>query len=242
MIVQACLNGARPVGFHSRLPITPAQIVADGVEATRAGAAELHVHVRNDEGAETLAPAAVDAVVGGLRQELPGTLVGISTGAWIEKDDARRLAAIDGWRTVPDYASVNLSEADAPTVFAKLRSRGVAVEAGLGSLADAERFIAENLARESLRILIELDDGQQRSEAAHAIADGILAALAGADIRTPILIHGADDNVWSFVERAARERYSTRVGLEDGSTLADGRTAGSNGELVSAAVAIMRRH
>ena len=33
MIVQACLNGARPVGFHPRLPATPSQIVADAVEA-----------------------------------------------------------------------------------------------------------------------------------------------------------------------------------------------------------------
>jgi uncharacterized protein (DUF849 family) len=242
VIVQACLNGARPVGFHPRLPVTPAQIVADGLQAVRAGAAELHVHVRNDEGVETLAPAAVDAVVGGLREKLPGTLVGISTGAWIEKDDARRLAAIDGWRALPDYASVNLSETGAPAVFAKLRSRGVAVEAGLGSVADAERFIAEGLARECLRILIELDDGQQGSKAAHEITDGILVALAGADIRKPILIHGAGETVWSFVERAARERYSTRVGLEDGSTLPDGRTAASNGDLVSAAVAIMRQH
>ena len=45
-----------------------------------------------------------------IRAAIPGTLVGISTGAWIERDDDRRLAHMAAWRELPDYASVNLSE------------------------------------------------------------------------------------------------------------------------------------
>jgi uncharacterized protein (DUF849 family) len=54
----------------------------------------------------------------------------------------------------------------------------------------------------------------------------------------PILLHGFDDTVWPFVERAVREGFSTRVGLEDGSGLPDGSVAPSNAELVRAAVQI----
>ena len=171
---------------------------------SRAGAHELHVHIRNENGAETLDPAAVDAVIGGIRDALPGTLVGVSTGAWIENDDRRRLASIDRWRTLPDYASVNLSETDAPAVFAHLLRRGVAVEAGLSTAADAERFVKLDLPQQSLRILIELDDGGEEEQAAHDEASRILAVLARAQVRKPILIHGAGRNVWSFVERAAQ--------------------------------------
>ena len=56
-----------------------------------------------------------------------------------------------------------------------------------------------------------------------------------------MLIHGRDATVWPFVRRAAIERLSTRVGLEDGDALPDGRIAASNADIVQAAVAIMRR-
>ena len=55
------------------------------------------------------------------------------------------------------------------------------------------------------------------------------------------MVHGADATMWSFVERAARTGLSTRVGLEDGSTLPDGSTAASNAEIIEAATAIMTR-
>jgi uncharacterized protein (DUF849 family) len=241
MIVQACLNGARPAGFHPNLPIVPDAIIADGAAAVAAGAHELHVHVRNADGIETLAPEVLNSVVGGLRAQLPGTFIGVSTGAWIEKDDARRLAMIDGWGELPDYASVNLGEPDAPAVFQRLARRGVSVEAGLASAADAKRFIELDLARQSLRILIELDDGDAGEAECHARADKIFAVLTDAGIRKPILLHGAGRTMWSFVQRAARDGLSTRIGLEDGDMLPDGRRAQSNADLVAAALSVMNR-
>ena len=60
-----------------------------------------------------------------LRRRLPGTLIGVSTGAWIEGDPDRTFRAIGTWRILPDYASVNLSEPPAPAVIERLRSMGV---------------------------------------------------------------------------------------------------------------------
>ncbi|MER8630541.1 3-keto-5-aminohexanoate cleavage protein [Mesorhizobium opportunistum] len=89
-----------------------------------------------------------------------------------------------------------------------------------------------------LRILIEIDiwDITAALDEAH----GIAAVLERAGLRRPILLHGVDITVWPFVELAHRKRWSTRVGLEDGRTLADGRTAKDNAEIVAAAVAILR--
>ena len=237
MLVQACLNGGRTHGYHPRLPLTPEALAADARACVRAGAAELHLHVRGPDGAESLAPAAVDATVAAIRAAVPGTFMGVSTGAWIERDDDRRLAMIEAWRELPDHASVNLAEPGAPAVIERLRRRGIAVEAGLATPADAERLVRLGLVPLALRILIELD-GQDLA-GAMATTDGILAALAAGGCRKPILLHGFDATVWPFVERCAREGYSTRVGLEDGRLLPDGSPAGSNAELVAAAVALM---
>jgi uncharacterized protein (DUF849 family) len=236
MIVQACINGARPREFHPRLPLTAQTMASDAAACVAAGAAELHIHPRSIDGRESL--AAVNATVLAVRQACPGTLVGVSTGAWIENDVERTRTAIGGWRELPDYASVNLSEADAPAVMELLRNRGVGIEAGLATVADAERFVGLADHSRVLRILIEIDipDLPAALDEAHAIA----AVLERAGVRRPILLHGVDATVWPFVELAHRKRWSTRVGLEDGSTLADGRTARDNAAIVAAAVAIFR--
>jgi len=236
MIIQACLNGARPTGFHPRLPLSPSQLAAEGVEAVAAGAAEIHLHVRDRAGIESLAPEAVDPTVAALRARLPGTLIGVSTGAWIEKDDDRRLASIAGWRELPDYASVNLSEAGAPAVIELLHRRGIGIEAGLASAADAERLLRLGLARLALRMLVEID--RQDLAEAMSIADAVLALLQKGGVRKPVLLHGFDATVWPFVERTARGGLSTRVGLEDGAMLPDGTPASSNAALVAAAARI----
>ena len=74
-----------------------------------------------------------------------------------------------------------------------------------------------------------------------AVTDAILAALAEAGVRKPILLHGFDATVWPFVERAFARGFSTRVGLEDGSALPDGAVAIGNAALVAAALGFVRR-
>ncbi|MER8366427.1 3-keto-5-aminohexanoate cleavage protein [Mesorhizobium sp. M1378] len=236
MIVQTCINGARSADFHPQLPLDPEAMARDGATCVAAGAAELHVHARGLDGRESLAPATMDQTVLALRRACPGTLIGVSTGAWIENDDERTLAAIAGWSELPDYASVNLSEDAAPVVMDRLRQRGIGIEAGLASVADAERLVSLDHGNRVLRILIEISE--QEPDAALEISDDIAAVLDGAGMRRAILLHGADATVWPFVHRAAARGWSTRVGLEDGKELPDGTVASGNAALTAAAVAI----
>jgi uncharacterized protein (DUF849 family) len=237
MIVQACLNGARPVTYHPALPLNVATIAADAAACVAAGAAELHLHPRRSDGRESLALGVVDATISAVRETCPGTLVGVSTGAWIEGDADRTLACIEGWRELPDYASVNLSEPGAPAVIERLWRRGVAVEAGLASVADAERLVALGLGARALRVLVEVEE--QGEAQALAVAGGIEAVLVRAGLRRPVLLHGLDTTVWRFVARAAERRFSTRVGLEDGCLLPDGAMAPDNAALVAAAIGLL---
>jgi len=233
-IVQACLNGARPRDFHPQLPLTAEAMAQDGAACVAAGAAELHIHPRGLHGRESL--AAVDETIRAVRRACPGRLVGVSTGAWIEKDEAQTRDAIAGWRELPDYASVNLSEPDAPAVMALLRRRGIGIEAGLASVADAVRFLDSPDHGRVFRILIEI--AEQDMAAAQGIADRIAAILDKAGVRRPILLHGFDATVWPFVAVAHRRQWATRVGLEDGKHLPDGTIAPGNAALVAAAVAM----
>ena len=153
-----------------------------------AGAAELHLDPRGATGKESL--AAVDTTVLSLRRACPGTLIGVSTGAWIESDEVHTRDCIAQWNELPDYASVNLSERDAPAIIELLRRRGIAVEAGLASVADAERLVKLPVTRPVLRILIEI--AEQDLGVTRQVASNIAAVLNRAGLRRPILLHGVD--------------------------------------------------
>ena len=239
MIVQACLNGAHPPSYHSALPVTIQALVEDGCKVVCAGASELHLHVRDQGGVESLAPNNVDATMQALREALPGTLIGISTGAWIENDDDRVLYYIDRWGVPPDYASVNLSEKNAPAVIERLHRRGIGIEAGLAHKEDAERLLALSLDRLALRILVEVSE--QDIDRAQAVTDEILSVLRKAPFPRPILLHGADTSAWPLLQRAVESGFSTRIGLEDVKLLSDGSVARSNTELLATAVRIAQQ-
>jgi len=238
MIVQACLNGDHPASYHPNLPVTIDALVDDGRQVIDAGASELHIHIRDQNGLESLHPDRVDATIRALRAQLPGTLIGISTGAWIEKDDDRLLALIDTWKASPDYVSVNLGEKVAPALFEKLHRLGIGIEAGLAQAEDAARLLKLGLAPFALRILVEA--GEQDPDRAQAVADEILMVLRGSDAQKPILLHGTNASAWPLLRRAIESGFSTRIGLEDVSTLPDGSAAESNAELVTAAFRLAR--
>lgn len=236
MIVQACLNGARPRRYHPALPLTAEAMAVDAAACVAAGAAELHVHPRGPDGRESL--AAVGPTVLALRKACPGTLIGVSTGAWIEGEADRTLTAIAAWQACPDYASVNLAEPEAPAVIDALMRRGVGIEAGLSCVADAERFAALQHSPRVFRILIEVED--QEVAQAYDMADRVDAVLGRGAVGRPILAHGLDATVWALVDRARTRRWSTRIGLEDGDRLPDGTTPLDNAALVAAACALLR--
>lgn len=234
MIIQACINGARPAGHHPQLPLTPEATLRDSRACIAAGAAELHLHPRDADGHESL--RAVDAAMAALRTACPGTLIGVSTGDWIEGDAAATRACIAAWENLPDYASVNLSEPDAPAVMALLTEKRVGIEAGLATVADAQRFLSLPDCHRVFRVLIEIEE--QHQPTADLIADDIMQLLDAADLHRPRLLHGFDATAWHFVRRAQELRYSTRIGLEDVQMRPDGSICTGNAQLVADAVAM----
>lgn len=237
MIIQACLNGARSVEHHPALPLTTQAMVRDAVDCIAEGAGELHIHPRGPDGHESLSH--VDELMRAIRVACPGTLVGVSTGAWIENDVTATRECIADWQTLPDYASVNLSEADAPAIFSLLEKKGVGIEAGLATVEDARRFVTLPQKDTVFRVLLEIEE--QELDRAEATLDGIIAVLENAGNTRALLLHGFDATAWHFVRIARDRRWSTRIGLEDTRLLEDRSVANSNAQLVARAVALFEQ-
>ena len=234
MMVQAALNGPRTRAEHPRIPITPAEQATEAHASVAAGAAAIHVHVRDKDGNESLLDADVANTIDAIRAACPGIPIGIGTGAWIIPDLRHRLAVIRRWGTLPDFASVNLHEAGAAEVIELLLERGVGVEAGIWNAPAAVSLIRSGLADYCLRILLE---PAEASCSARANLLQMEDALIG--VKAPRLLHGLGHCAWHLVEMAARRRYDTRIGFEDTLRLPDGSTAADNAELVRAARGII---
>ena len=239
MLIKACLNGSRAPGEHPALPLTPEQLADAARLAVDAGAGALHVHPRRADGTQSLEAADVAAALVAIRAACPGIPVGISTGIWIEPDGERRRLLVATWKELPDFAGVNFSEPGALDLCAALLARGIGVEAGLWTPADAQLLIASNLAECCLRLLIEPREGAL--DAALETVRGIERHLDGAGVQTPRLLHGTGATTWSMIELALRRGYDTRIGFEDTLVLPGGRQAHDNAELIKTAWEHARR-
>jgi uncharacterized protein (DUF849 family) len=230
-MLKACLNGGVLRHEHPAVPITPAEVAADAVRCESVGAAAVHVHPRDEDGRETLAAEAVDATVAALRRACPELPVGVSTGAWIAPDPGERVAAIESWRVLPDFASVNAHEEGAERVAAALHARGIGVEAGLWTPAAVAAY--QGWGVPCVRLLLECMEPQE--DRALANAHAMLAALGGGQ-PVPVLLHAEGPAVWAVLREATRLGLHARVGLEDTRTMPDGTMAPDNRALVEAAL------
>jgi uncharacterized protein (DUF849 family) len=238
VLLQACLNGSRRPGDHPALPLGPDQLAEAAAEAVAAGATALHVHQRDADGLQTLAAEPCARTLEAIRAACPGVPVGLTTGAWIEPDPERRLELVAGWRAAPDYASVNLSEDGSLPLVRLLLQRGIGVEAGLWTAADAEALLASGLADDCLRLLLEAMEPEPAAALANVAAMERLLDEAGC--QAPQLQHGEGAAAWPVLVRALEAGRDVRIGLEDTLQLPDGRAAAGNGELVAAAARLAR--
>lgn len=230
MQVKACLNGARDVSSHPRLSADPALLAREAAAAVAAGAFAVHVHPKDAAGRDSLAADDLDRCLRAMRAAVD-VPVGITTGAWTGDADTR-LAAIRGWRELPDFASVNAHEPGAERVAALLLERGVDVEAGIWEEEALRRWMRWPDRAACLRVLIEIqdDDAGAVEALARVLMDGALAA----EPSMPVLLHGEERATWPAIDLAIAWQLPTRAGLEDTLTLPDGSVAADSAALVRA--------
>src|SRR5918996_3946578 len=198
-MLQACLNGRRSREEHPAVPVTAAELGADAARAVAAGARELHAHPRAESGRDTVEPEAVAAAVRAICASCPGVPLGLTTGLWTTDEDAElRHARVEAWPELPDYASVNIGEPGSAELCALLTARGVGIEAGVWTLAEAQTLIERGLA--PLRVLVETSDGGADDPLAAAAEIDELLVAGG--VSPPPLHHRARADAWGMLGAA----------------------------------------
>jgi len=234
LLIKACLNGSRERREHLALPLLAEELARDAEAVVAAGAGALHIHPRDIDGKQSLEARDQATAIAAIRARCPGVPVGISTGIWIEPNPALRLRKVQEWTILPDFASVNFDEPGVADLCNTLLQRGIGVEAGISSIAEAHLLSELGLADRCLRILIE--PGEDETETALINTSAIIRVLDEQHIQLPRLLHGFAAAAWPILHAALDLGYDTRIGLEDTLTLPDGRTAQGNTQLVSMAV------
>jgi uncharacterized protein (DUF849 family) len=233
MLLVAALNGGRSSAEHPDVPVSPVPLATAAAESAGAGAGAIHFHVRGMDGRESLAAADVAGAVTEVRRL--GVPFGISTGAWIISDPARRLAAVQEWTVLPDFVSINFDEEGAVELASYFLAHNVALEAGVANPFAAQQLVRSGLGNRCLRIMFEPRE-QIAAESMITVGQAE-AVLDAATVRAPRLLHGLNATAWPLVDAAGTRGYATRIGFEDTLTLPDGGVARGNGELVRAALA-----
>ncbi|MDP4025962.1 3-keto-5-aminohexanoate cleavage protein [Methylobacterium sp. NEAU 140] len=248
------------------VPVSPQAIADSALEAAAAGAAVVHIHVRDPEtGAPSMELAHYRAVVERVRARNADVILNLTTGA--------------GGRFVPGEPDPAVAGPGTTFVGPEARTRHVtALRPEICTLDIATmnfgehlflntpahlRAMAETIRAAGVKPEIEVFDLGQIELARHLIAEGHLArpplfqiclgipwgapatveALAAMRARLP------EDAVWSAFGIGAREfpmlaavaamGGNVRVGLEDNLYLSRGRLAPSNAALVEKAVSLL---
>lgn len=236
MRIVACLNGDRRPGAHPALPVSVRQLVEDAHAAVAAGADALHVHPRDDGGAESLEPQVVASLMEGLRSEGPDVPVSLTTSLSAESDPWRRYDLVQRWASplLPDSVTLNLHEAGSVDLAHLLDDRRVDVEAGVWTVEAARILVATKV--RVAAVLVE--PTQVALEDAERNADAILSLLDRAGVDAPRMLHGTDATAWPLLESAVSSGYDIRIGLEDTMRLPDGSEAHDNAALVAHAASL----
>ena len=229
-LLQVALNGHRTPEDHPAIPRTPEELAREALASVEAGGHVVHVHAY-DGGEETLAAEPSAAMVRAIREACPGVPISQTTALYIAGDDPeRRLALIERWNELPELVTANMGEDGIAELCEHLLGRGVGIEAGLLSVADAEAFVESSVAARCTRVLVEPLDADPEQAVAHGAA--IEAVITDAGIELEQVHHGDLVASWAVSERGARRGHGIRTGLEDTTVLPDGTPARDNAELV----------
>jgi uncharacterized protein (DUF849 family) len=234
MLIEVALNGGRTRAEHPLVPCSPGEMAVAAKEAVAAGAGAAHFHVRAADRRESLDADDVARAVAAVRAAIPGVPFGVSTGLWMVRDAKERHEKVAAWKEFPDFASVNFNEEGGIALAELLLSKGMGVDAGMGSVLATEKFLESGLAARCRWVLLEPE--QQEMDAALAVVAKVEEMLRVAGIALPIILHGVGRTAWELIDVAARRGYDTRIGLEDALTLPDGSHARGNAELVAEAM------
>ncbi len=246
VVLAVAPNGAyKTPRDHPRVPITREALVADAIACRDAGAAMLHLHVRDAEGRHLLDADAYRDVTAAIRRAVGESIVAqITTEAAGRYERVTQMAVVRAVR--PEAASIALrevvpdaaAEADAAAFFAWLRRERVMVQFILYAPDEIARY-------RDLRARGVIPGGRHfllfvlGRYAAGQVSDpaDLLPFLVAHDGATPWAVCAFGEKEAACVLTAAALGGHMRVGSENNLRLPDGTIAADNAALVRNAAA-----
>lgn len=237
-------NGARRTKKdHPRLPMTAAEIARAAAASLDAGAAMIHLHVRDGDGGHILDADLYREAIGAVRAEVGDRMViQITTEAVGRYGPGEQIAVVDAVR--PESVSVALREIlpdeswepAAAAFFARCRQAGILLQIIVYEAAELVR-IAELSRRgvipEAPVPVLAVLGRYSGTGAAQAELDAFAAGGLGGH---PWMLCAFGPMEARFMGHASVMGGHARVGFENNLQLPDGETAPDNAALVAATV------
>ncbi|MGQ9595091.1 MAG: 3-keto-5-aminohexanoate cleavage protein [Anaerolineae bacterium] len=252
VIITAALTGSRTTKAHNpAVPYTPEEIAEDAVACWRAGAAVVHIHVRDPQtGAPSMDPALFREVVERIRARCDLILNLTTSGLHLEGPDAleRRLAPVT---LRPELCSLDIGSVNfqdrvflnppqwGETAARRMRDSGVKPEMevfDVGHVAQALDLIARGLVAEPpyFQLCMGARWGIPGAPENLLFLRGQLPAGAQWSVL------GVGRAQWPMVALGLLLGGHVRVGFEDNVYLEQGVLAASNAQMVEKAVRLAR--
>lgn len=243
-LIMAAPNGARKTkSDHPNLPITIDEVVAEARACHIAGAAMLHSHVRDRNGAHVLDHGLYRELLAAMKQDVPEMLCQITTesvGKFSPQEQALCLQKVQ-----PEFASVAIREITGDQSEAAIDyAKGVLTDA-VGSGTCIQYILYDISDLEFLRLLHErrmLPDGP--IDVLYVLGKYNPGFLSSPDELDPFLesdlkfirswmICAFGPQEYSSMIKAAEAGGHARVGFENNLMLKDGTVAPSSSALVA---------
>jgi uncharacterized protein (DUF849 family) len=118
MIITVALTGAVPgKGDNANVPLSPEEIADDAVRCADAGAAAIHLHVRDEDGAPVHRRDLYERAIGPIRDKRPELIICATTSSRVNSDLDARMTALELEPPLrPDMASLTLGSFNFPRV------------------------------------------------------------------------------------------------------------------------------
>jgi 3-keto-5-aminohexanoate cleavage enzyme len=230
------------------LPHTPAEIATDALACADAGAAVVHLHMREEDGTPSARPELFAATINLIRERSEiVTMVSTGGAVWMPMD--QRMAGLDG---APDMAGVetgSMNFGEEPFVTVPSDARRVVERAGaLGIALEAEMFDVGHVIQAVRMVERGELPAPLRANLVFGVPGGVDASPEALDAMLRPLPAGTH---WSVTAVGRHQRRmlalallrgagGIRVGFEDGVYLRRGVLAASNAELVADAAELAR--
>ncbi len=269
VIITCAVTGAGDTTSRSNLvPITPRQVADAAIEAANAGAAVVHVHVRDPEtGAGSRDPALFREAVDMIRDSGVDMIINLTAGMggdWVPSEDDPSLPGPGSDMIGPEERLAHVIECKPDICSLDCGTMNFAGDYAYINTAPFLRRMAEMVQALGVKPELEVFDLGQIRLARSLIDDGLIDAPpmfqlclgipwgAGADTETMAAMRQAlpPNALWAsfgisrmqmpMVAQAVLLGGNVRVGLEDNIYLDKGVLA-SNGMLVERAVEIIER-